>query len=119
MYFIRSFLLRMSDRRGMSRDGRFVFLFSVLLSVAVPHVSWARLGVDYQMQLGNPTAATVDTNNHTHYLIQRTQYAMDYNDTPHQANWVSCSYTSTDTGGTSLQHPYRPDTNLPAGFTRI
>ena len=119
MYFIRSFLLRMSDRRGMSRDGRFVFLFSVLLSVAVPHVSWARLGVDYQMQLGNPTAATVDTNNHTHYLIQRTQYAMDYNDTTHQANWVSWSYTSTDTGGTDRQDSYSADTNLPTGFTRI
>jgi hypothetical protein len=71
----------MSDRRVMSRDGRFAFLFSVLLFVAVPQVSWARLGVDYQMQLGNPTAATVDANNHTHYLIQRAQYAMDYNDT--------------------------------------
>jgi len=119
MCFIRSILLRMSDRWALCAKGRFVFLFSVLLSVAVPDASWARLGVDYQMQLGNPTAATVDTNNHTHYLIQRTQYAMDYNDTTHQANWVSWSYTSTDTGSTSRQDSYRADTNLPAGFTRI
>jgi endonuclease G len=71
------------------------------------------------MQLGNPTDATVDTNNHTHYLIQKTQYSMDYNDTTHQANWVSWSYTSGDTGSTSRQDSYRADTNLPAGFTRI
>jgi endonuclease G len=119
MRFIRSFLLRMSDRCAISRDGRFIFLFLVLLCVAVPDVSWARLGVAYQMQLGNPTAATADTNNHTHYLIQRTQYSMDYNDTTHQANWVSWSYTTTDTGSTSRQDSYRADTNLPTGFTRI
>ena len=119
MYFIRSFLLRMSDRCALCAKGRFVVLFSVLLSVPGPQVSWARLGVAYQMQLGNPTAATVDTNNHTHYLIQKTQYSMDYNDTTHQANWVSWSYTSTDTGSTSRQDSYRADTNLPAGFTRI
>jgi endonuclease G len=119
MHFIRSFLLRMSDRCAFCAKGRFAFLFLATLSVALPHPSWARLGVDYQMQLGNPTAATVDTNNHTHYLIQKTQYSMDYNDTTHQANWVSWSYTSGDTGSTSRQDSYRADTNLPAGFTRI
>ena len=119
MQFIRSFLLRMSDRCAMCRKGRFVFLFLALSEIVLPSGSWARVGVDYQMQLGNPTAATVDTNNHTHYLIQRTQYAMDYSDTTHQANWVSWSYTSTDTGSTSRQDSYRADTNLPTGFTRI
>jgi len=119
MRFIRSILLRMSDHWALCAKGRFVFLFSVMLFVAVPDASWARLGVDYQMQLGNPTIATVDTNNHTHYLIQRSQYAMDYNDTTHQANWVSWSYTSTDTGSTARQDSYRADTNLPTGFTRI
>ena len=109
----------MSDLGAMCRKGRCVFVFFVLSVIGVPSGSWARLGVDYQMQLGNPTAATVDINNHTHYLIQRTQYAMDYNDTTHQANWVSWSYTSTDTGSTSRQDSYREDTSLPVGFTRI
>ena len=109
----------MSDRRAMFRDGRFAFLFSVVLYVVVPQASWARVGMDYQMQLGNPTAASVDANNQTHYLIQRAQYAMDYNDTTRQANWVSWSYTTGDTGGTSRQDSYREDTSLPVGFTRI
>ncbi|NBU72137.1 MAG: hypothetical protein EBS53_11960, partial [Bacteroidetes bacterium] len=96
----------MSDRCALCAKGRFVVLFSVLLSVAVPHVSWARLGVDYQMQLGNPTGASADPSNHTHYLIQRSQYAMDYNDTTRQANWVSWSYTSSDSGSSGRQDTY-------------
>lgn len=79
----------------------------------------ARIGVDYQMQLGNPSQATSDPSNHTNYLIQRAQYAMDYNDTTRQANWVSWSYTSSDSGSSGRQDSYRADTNLPTGFTRI
>ena len=109
----------MSDPWTLCAKGRFVFLFLAMLSVAVPDSSWARLGVDYQMQLGNPTSAAVDPNNHTHYLIQKTQFAMDYNDTTHQANWVSWSYTTADTGSTSRQDSYREDTSLPVGFTII
>ena len=109
----------MSDPWTLCAKGRFVFLFLAMLSVAVPESSWARLGGDYQMQLGNPTSAAVDPNNHTHYLIQKTQFAMDYNDTTHQANWVSWSYTTADTGSTSRQDSYREDTSLPVGFTII
>jgi DNA/RNA endonuclease G (NUC1) len=119
MHFIRSFLLRMSDRRVMSRDGCFAFLFSVLLCVAVPDASWARLGFDYQMQLGNPTAATADASNHAHYLIQRARYALDYNDTTHQANWVSWSYTTEDSGNSGRSSSFFVDTSLPVGFVRI
>jgi DNA/RNA endonuclease G (NUC1) len=54
------------------------------------------------MQLGNPTAAKVDANNFTNYLIERAQYAMDYNDTFRQPNWVSWSYTTGDSGGTNI-----------------
>jgi len=119
MHFIRSLLLRMSDPWTLYTKGHFVFLLFALFSLGVPQVSWARVGMDYQMQLGNPTLATVDANNHTHYLIQRAQYAMDYNDTTRQANWVSWSYTTGDTGSTSRQNSYREDTSLPVGFTRI
>lgn len=81
--------------------------------------SWARIGSEYQLQLGNPSGATADSGNHTHYLIQRPQYTMDYNDTTHQANWVSWSFTSGDfkTGGRT--DAYAADTSLPAGFTLI
>ena len=119
MHFIRSFLLRMSDRCAMCRKGRSVFIFLALSVIAVPSGSWARLGVDYQMQLGNPTAATVDANNFTNYLIQRAQYAMDYNDTFRQPNWVSWSYTTGDSGGSGRSPNFFIDTSLPTGFTQV
>ena len=93
-----------------------VFICSLFAS---GHLAVARIGVDYQMQLGNPSQATSDPSNHTNYLIQRAQYAMDYNDTTRQANWVSWSYTSSDSGSSGRQDTYRADTNLPAGFTQI
>ena len=34
-----------------------------------------------QLQLGNPSGATADTNNYSHYLIQRPVEAIDYNAT--------------------------------------
>ena len=40
----------------------------------------AIIDASLQMQLGNPSGATADTNNHAHYLIQRTVEALDYND---------------------------------------
>jgi DNA/RNA endonuclease G (NUC1) len=109
----------MSDRCAMCRKGRFVFVFMALSAIAVPSGSWARLGVDYQMQLGNPTAATVDANNFTNYLIQRAQYAMDYNDTFRQPNWVSWSYTTGDSGGSGRSPNFFIDTSLPTGFTQV
>ena len=44
---------------------------------------------------------------------------MDYNDTKHQANWVSWSYTSGDTGSGGRQDTFRADTSLPSGFLQI
>src|SRR5271154_4454170 len=40
----------------------------------------AFIDVNLQMQLGNPSGAITDTNNHNHYLIQRTVEAIDYSD---------------------------------------
>jgi hypothetical protein len=47
---------------------RFV-LFIALFVVANQAV--AIIDVSLQMQLGNPSGATVNTNNHNHYLVQR------------------------------------------------
>ena len=119
MHFIRSFLLRVSDRCPLIGKGRSIFIFAAFLVFAAPSGSWARLGIEYQLQLGNPTGATANTNNHSHFLIQRTQYAMDYNDTTHQANWVSWSFISSDNGSTSRQNSFTADNSLPSGFYKV
>jgi hypothetical protein len=59
----------------------------------------ATIDVTLQMQLGNPSGATTDTNNHNHYLIQRTVEAIDYNDSLRQPNWASWDLTAGDVPG--------------------
>ena len=69
------------------------------------------------MQLGNPSGVTANTNNHTHYLIQRTIEALDYNDTLGEANWASWDLTTNDANGAvPRQDSFAADTNLPSGF---
>ena len=68
-------------------------LFSLWLAVTVLFLAvrpaGAIIDASLQMQLGNPSGATADTNNHNHYFIQRPVQAMDYNDNLGQANWAS------------------------------
>ncbi|MBK8478958.1 MAG: hypothetical protein IPL39_22525 [Opitutaceae bacterium] len=63
---------------GLSRRGRSIV--AVVLGLFLGLTSSAKLGIEYQMVLGNPTGATADAGNHDHYLIQRSQYSVDYND---------------------------------------
>ena len=70
------------------------------------------------MQLGDPSGATADPTNHAHYLINRAQYALDYNDQNGEPNWVSWDLTSADIGS-SGRGTFQQDTTLPAGFYQV
>ncbi|MBX3737952.1 MAG: immunoglobulin domain-containing protein [Candidatus Didemnitutus sp.] len=93
-------------------------LLGVLLFFTVVVQSFAVIGAAYQMQLGNPSSASATTSNHVNYLIQRDQYAMDYNDTRREPNWVSWDLTSGDVGS-SGRSSFTIDPDLPAGFTIV
>lgn len=95
---------------------KIVTSFLVLLTVVVSLN--AKIGVEYQMQLGNPSSASTDTTNHSHYLIERAQYAMDYNDVNGQPNWVSWDLTTEDVGSSGRSNFFQ-DTTLPAGFYQV
>ena len=69
-----------------------------------------------QMQLGNPSGATADPNNHNNYLIQRTVLAEDYSDTLGEPTWVSWNLTSPDVGDVPRSSSFYTDTNLPPTF---
>ena len=72
--------------------GRFTcFIGLVVLLQANP--GFARIGVQYQMELGNPSDAKADTLCKTNYLIKRAEYALSYNSANQQPNWVSWSFT--------------------------
>ena len=93
--------------------GAVVLFFAVLRAEAI-------IDVALQMQLGNPSNATADTNNHDHYLIQRSIEALDYNDNRGQANWASWDLTSADANNAVVrQDTFAADTNLPAGFYQV
>ncbi len=70
----------------------------------------------YQLQLGNPSNATVDANNYSHFLIQRSVEAIDYNATNGIPNWASWSLTISDIGTNDRSAVFFTDTNLPPNF---
>ena len=79
----------------------------------------AIIDASLQLQLGNPSGATANTNNHDHYLIQRTVEAIDYNDNRGEPNWASWDLTSGDVGSVTRSTTYFTDTNLPPNFYRV
>src|ERR1019366_216515 len=79
----------------------------------------AIIDTNLQMQLGNPSNATADTNNHDHYLMLRPVEAMDYNDHMGQPNWASWDLTSGDVGSSGRSSSFYTDTNLPPSFYRV
>jgi DNA/RNA endonuclease G (NUC1) len=79
----------------------------------------ATIDVSLQMQLGNPSNATADTNNHSHFLIQRTVEAIDYSDNLGEPTWASWDLTADDLGGSGRNSSFYTDTNLPPNFNWV
>ena len=80
----------------------------------------ATIDATLQMQLGNPSGAIADTNNHDHYLIQRTVEAIDYSDNLGEPVLASLDLTAGDVGSASRSTSYYTDTNnLPPNFYRV
>jgi DNA/RNA endonuclease G (NUC1) len=79
----------------------------------------ATIDAALQMQLGNPSGAIADTNNHSHFLIQRTVEALDYNDTYGEPNWASWDLTAGDVGNSGRSTKFFQDTNLPPNFHEV
>ena len=81
--------------------------------------AYATIDASLQMQLGNPSSAIVDTNNHAHYLIQRTVEALDYSDNLGEPVWASWDLTTGDVGSAKRSTVYFTDTNLPSNFYHL
>ena len=99
-------------------------LFPLALSAVVLLLpvlqAFAIIDATLQMQLGNPSGAISDTNNHSHYLIQRTVEAIDYSDNLGEPNWASWDLTASDyvvAGHRSSS--FFTDTSLPSGFYEV
>ena len=98
---------------------RISFVASTLALFFAALQAYASIGTSLQMQLGNPSNASADTNNHDHYLIQRTVEAIDYSDNFGEPNWASWDLTNSDLGSSGRNSSFYTDTNLPANFYRV
>ena len=99
----------------MSKVFQFWLMITLFFSVFQAH---AFIDATLQMQLGNPSGAMVDTNNHDHYLIQRSVETLDYNDNKGLPNWASWDLTTNDIGSSGRSN-FSQDTNLPPNFYRV
>jgi len=95
------------------------FVLSVLFTFLAALAGQATIGLGLQTPLGNPSGATADPANHSHYLIERPQYSLDYNDTTREPNWVAWNLTSNDVGGSGRSDDFFVDTSLPPGFYQV
>lgn len=68
------------------------------------------------LTMGNPSNAGAAADN---YLIQRSQYALSYNNTKHIANWVSWQLNQSWLGSVGRTDDFRPDASLPAGWYQV
>ena len=100
---------------SLSRNQLSILASALVLAIAVLPAG-AIIDTTLQMQLGNPSGATADTNNHDHFLIKRPVEAMDYNDHLGQPNWASWDLTSVDLGSSGRSSNFYTDTNLPPDF---
>src|SRR5664279_827792 len=97
---------------SLSRNQFSILASALVLALAVLPAD-AIIEANLQMQLGNPSGATADTNNHDHFLIQRPVEALDYSDHLGQPNWASWDLTSGDLGSSGRSSNFYTDTNLP------
>ncbi len=91
---------------------------ALALFAGIPQAS-AVIDATLQMQLGNPSGATTDPNNHDHYLIQRTVEAIDYSDNLGEPNWASWDLTASDLGSSGRSPDFITDTSLPSDFYEV
>ena len=109
------------QRWTMQRPVRRVFTaVGLMLALGAGPCSFA--GADFaptsQALLGLPDSASTSPSNRDHYLIQRIQYALSYNNTLRFPNWVAWHLNASDVGSTS-RGVFAPDTTLPSGFTVV
>jgi DNA/RNA endonuclease G (NUC1) len=95
------------------------FVYSALMLLLILPPAEATIDITLQMQLGNPSNTGADTNNHDHYLIQRTVEAIDYSDNLGEPVWASWDLTAADVGSAPRSSSFFTDTTLPPNFYRV
>lgn len=90
----------------------------VVLAYFAPVVS-AQATRDSHLALGNPSGATSSSSNQYNYLMNKSQFALSYNNANRTPNWVSWHLSSAWLGSTARQDNFRADTTLPSGWYQV
>lgn len=99
--------------------GSVVIVASLLGLILLPGAAEATINAALQMQLGNPTGATVNPTNRSNYLVTRSVEALDFCDVLGAPRWASWDLTGPDIGSATRSSTFYTDTNLPAAFYRV
>src|SRR3569833_809062 len=103
----------------MSRSYRWLAaVFTAVAAVAPWSAPRADLDPGAQLLLGNLDGVRPDPAVHEHFLIQRPQYALSYNDRLRFPNWVAWHLNASDIGSVA-RGQFHPDSSLPSGFTVV
>jgi endonuclease G, mitochondrial len=76
------------------------------------------LAEDFNLKMGNPSAATASASNRNNFLMEKPYFAISFNDRLGTPNWVSWRLTATDIGR-SPRFPFLPDDSLPSDFKHV
>lgn len=71
------------------------------------------------LYLGNPSGATVSTEDEENYLMEKSTYALSYNNITHNPNWVSWHLCADDLGELKRLSSFGTDTSLPDGWYQV
>ena len=104
-------------RTSISRN--LLLVTAILLRLVSVQTVNATIQTNLQLQLGNPSGALTDTNNHDHYLVQRSVESLDFSDNLGEPTWASWDLTGGDIGGSGRNSSFYTDTNLPPNFYRV
>jgi endonuclease G len=98
------------------------FILTLLLTIALlcPAIRAAHsdpvVPPSVHMALGNPDNATTNPVNTAHWLSVRDWFALSYNNTWRQPNWVSWRLVASDIGNTPRSPTFYADSLLPPSF---
>src|SRR4051812_13664854 len=95
-------------------------LAGIVLGMLVPALAFGSATVatstdSPHLMMGNPTQASAKPKQKNNFLVAKPFYALSYNNVKGTPNWVSWRLTKADLGN-ARRFPFKPDTNLPAGF---
>lgn len=71
------------------------------------------------LKMGNPSSAKSDGQDKNNFLLSKDFYALSYNNAKGTPNWVSWRVAEDDLAGHAPRFPFRPDGQLPVGFTKV